>query len=307
MKALVLSSRLLAPMLVAGVAACANFDMPDKVVNDNMDRLASVNVTGVKYTDTLVDEYRQLAKFEQHRMKDERDANRWALKGLDAARTGDVPPEDPRDWDLPSDARKDIEEGHAALTALRSGPARDVAPDSLAKAQTSFDCWVEQSEENYQPKHIENCRKKFWHALRAAETSVADASKPTPAPKPKPAPSAAPAPVAPQPVRMELFFDFDSATLRKAHDKDIAATVALHRQRTNAKIVIEGHADRVGSTEYNRRLSAERARVVMDRLVAEGVSPGDIEVRWEGETEPLIKTGDGVRNERNRRVEIYVE
>ena len=38
--------------------------------------------------------------------------------------------------------------------------------------------------------------------------------------------------------------------------------------------------------------------------MTDGVDAGMISVAWEGETNPLVPTGDGVREPQNRRVEI---
>ena len=42
-------------------------------------------------------------------------------------------------------------------------------------------------------------------------------------------------------------------------------------------------------------------------LTTEGIEQGMIEVMAEGETRPLVETGDGVREPQNRRVEIAIQ
>lgn len=46
---------------------------------------------------------------------------------------------------------------------------RERAPQDLAEAQASFDCWLEQQEEGHQADHIERCKTAFMAAIAAAE------------------------------------------------------------------------------------------------------------------------------------------
>lgn len=52
-------------------------------------------------------------------------------------------------------------------------------------------------------------------------------------------------------------------------------------------IRVSGHADRMGSVEYNQRLSEERAAALRDYLVEKGVDPKKIEVFGYGTTMPV--------------------
>jgi outer membrane protein OmpA-like peptidoglycan-associated protein len=49
-----------------------------------------------------------------------------------------------------------------------------------------------------------------------------------------------------------------------------------------------------------------RARKVADLLVVQGIDPNILEIESHGEDNLLVKTGDEVREPRNRRVEITV-
>jgi len=78
------------------------------------------------------------------------------------------------------------------------------------------------------------------------------------------------------------------------------------RGRGAPDIVVIGHTDRVGSDEYNDRLSLQRAERVRGELVSLGIPEARIRVAGRGEREPLIPTEDEVSEPRNRRVEINV-
>jgi outer membrane protein OmpA-like peptidoglycan-associated protein len=74
----------------------------------------------------------------------------------------------------------------------------------------------------------------------------------------------------------------------------------------NAKsVVLAGHADRAGASDYNLRLSQRRVAAVRAAIQRAGV-----DVRFDissfGEQRPAVQTADGVREARNRRVEVRI-
>ena len=72
------------------------------------------------------------------------------------------------------------------------------------------------------------------------------------------------------------------------------------------EIIVVGHTDLVGSTEYNDELSLERAKDVRNILIATGIPDNLITISGRGKRDPVIKTADGVSEPRNRRVEISI-
>jgi hypothetical protein len=109
-----------------------------------------------------------------------------------------------------------------------------------------------------------------------------------------------------QPGRYLVFFEFDRATLT-SDARSVVAEAAQEFQRTGAAVItLGGHADRSGSEAYNRRLSERRVEAVRRELVRLGVRDDAIGAAALGETDPLVPTADGVREARNRRVEIEV-
>jgi outer membrane protein OmpA-like peptidoglycan-associated protein len=78
------------------------------------------------------------------------------------------------------------------------------------------------------------------------------------------------------------------------------------RERGAPDVVVIGHTDRVGNTQFNDRLSLQRAERVRSELVQLGIAEGRIRTAGRGEREPLVATDDEVAEPRNRRVEINV-
>jgi peptidoglycan-associated lipoprotein len=103
-----------------------------------------------------------------------------------------------------------------------------------------------------------------------------------------------------------VFFDYDSSSIRADSKQTLDAKVPLLRQHTGFTIVIEGHADERGSTEYNLALGTRRAASVMDYLVGFGLDTGRFRTFSYGEERPLAPGSDEAAWSRNRRAEFRV-
>jgi OOP family OmpA-OmpF porin len=143
---------------------------------------------------------------------------------------------------------------------------------------------------------------------------------PAPAPKPAEPPKPAPAPAA-QVQKITLaskaLFDFDKAVLKPegkaAIDSEIIAK--LPQVQKLELVLVTGHTDRIGTQQYNQKLSERRADAVRDYLVSKGVAKDKIETLGMGKTQPI----PGVKCEMkamkeliaclapNRRVEVEVK
>ncbi len=113
-----------------------------------------------------------------------------------------------------------------------------------------------------------------------------------------------PPPVVELPRTYLVFFDWDKADLKPEALVIVREVAANVNRMPVTRIQATGHADRSGPDEYNLELSRRRADAVRAELIRLGVSPGDIEILWKGEREPLVITADGVREPQNRRVVI---
>ena len=125
--------------------------------------------------------------------------------------------------------------------------------------------------------------------------------------------------VPPQPDRHEpmkeartIYFAFDRAVLLPE------ARQVLSSLKVNAaiqKTKITGFADRLGTVEYNDRLSQKRAETVRDYLIAQGATDATVTTtRWVGKSRPIMNCPNN--NDRmmlvqclqgDRRVEITID
>ncbi|MBS0222754.1 MAG: OmpA family protein, partial [Proteobacteria bacterium] len=116
-----------------------------------------------------------------------------------------------------------------------------------------------------------------------------------------------PAPAAPSAPSFMVFFDWDRSNLSQQALSTIQQAADAYRTKGNARITATGHTDTSGPANYNMALSLRRANAVKDALVRDGVPATAISVVGKGETQPLVPTGDGVREPQNRRVEIVMQ
>jgi outer membrane protein OmpA-like peptidoglycan-associated protein len=101
-----------------------------------------------------------------------------------------------------------------------------------------------------------------------------------------------------------VFFDFDSDRLTSDANAILQDAAAAFKKYGVARIQVVGHTDRAGPARYNEGLSQRRADSVGAALEAMGVPAGAVVKAARGESDPLVSTGDGVREPQNRRVEI---
>ena len=95
----------------------------------------------------------------------------------------------------------------------------------------------------------------------------------------------------------ETYFAFDKATLKPgAVDKLDRLIDEIKASDGVDRILITGHADRIGATDYNQTLSERRAESVRDYLTDRIGSAERIEVSGRGESQPIAAcpnlTGD---------------
>jgi outer membrane protein OmpA-like peptidoglycan-associated protein len=130
-------------------------------------------------------------------------------------------------------------------------------------------------------------------------------------PPPPPLPPPPPPPPLPPPVTCPtsdfvVYFEWDRSNLNQAALETIDAAVARARECNVGSVVVVGHTDTSGSTQYNVGLSERRAGVVRDALVARGINAGSIRTEARGETDLARPTADGVREPLNRRTAVTI-
>ena len=184
------------------------------------------------------------------------------------------------------------------LVTLFDAGSKERVPELSAAAQASYECWLQEQEENFQPKDIQACRDEFDGLITAIQNAMAPPmAKPMAAPA-KPAPAKG--------ALFKLYFANDSTTIDQA-GRDIIGKAVTHAGNFKpARVVVSGYTDSTGSAAYNDALSEKRARVVAAAVELRGVPASQIKARGYGERYQDVRTNDGVAEAKNRRVEISV-
>ena len=105
----------------------------------------------------------------------------------------------------------------------------------------------------------------------------------------------------------DIAFQFNSARLSDLGRGKAYLVAQRLKEKTDVTVVIEGHADYVGSEEYNQRLGQRRAETVQKELEQLGVEPARMSILSFGETRPLIAQETDWARAVNRRVEFGVK
>ena len=124
---------------------------------------------------------------------------------------------------------------------------------------------------------------------------------PTPPPTVPPHVEAKQAPAA---TSYLVFFDFNKYNLTTDAMKIVDNAAMAAKAGNVTRLDVTGHTDTVGSDAYNLKLSKRRAESVKAELVHQGVPANEIDVHADGKHDPLVPTGNNVREAQNRRVEI---
>lgn len=103
-----------------------------------------------------------------------------------------------------------------------------------------------------------------------------------------------------------LYFDTGDAQLDRSDFKSVAEACKFAATLPNARFVISGHTDTVGSDVFNQGLSRKRAHAVANAIRNDPRFREALNVVEFGESQLAIATADGVNEPMNRRVEISV-
>ncbi|HEV7426981.1 MAG TPA: OmpA family protein [Thermoanaerobaculia bacterium] len=104
----------------------------------------------------------------------------------------------------------------------------------------------------------------------------------------------------------DILFDFNSYALRGESQNTLRDLAANFRNYPDEQVTVEGHTDSVGTPSYNQTLSEQRASVVSNYLVDQGVPSSRITSIGYGETRPKASNDTPEGRQLNRRVEIHI-
>lgn len=226
--------------------------------------------------------------------------------------------------------RPSIDSMKAALAEAKAAGAQMRAPEEYAAAEACLD-WLTHEATEFNPfadRGARNVRDKCqvaFAALRDKMVAAAAAAPPTAIPQPQPptaettpevvsppqppAPEAAPMPAAEEkatPLK-DVFFDFDKWSLRADAKKSLVENVRWLKANPEATLLIEGHCDERGTSEYNLGLGQRRAMSARNYLVAAGIDAKRITVISRGKESPFVLGHDESAWKWNRRAHFVLQ
>lgn len=110
----------------------------------------------------------------------------------------------------------------------------------------------------------------------------------------------------------DVAFKFGSAELTPAAKKMVDEYAAMIDRRTDIRVDVVGHTDRIGNSQANIALAERRAQSVRTQLLKSRLEAGRVFSRSVGAAEPLVQCNQSNQQaliaclSPNRRVEVYV-
>lgn len=102
-------------------------------------------------------------------------------------------------------------------------------------------------------------------------------------------------------------FDFNKRSLNTLGRGKTRQIADLLKQDAGVRVVLEGHADYIGSDGYNEKLGMDRAEAVRSELVKLGVPAERLSTVTFGESRPLVNEQTDAARATNRRVEVHLD
>ena len=222
------------------------------------------------------------------------DVDYFARKGIAAEHGELVPPEDNANWAIPLEQpygfRTQMAQARVRLVNDLDNGGRDRFPGLAARAQVAYDCWLERTEDDWAKEFDGQCHQDFIATITALEQALNGKA----------------AAAAADGASIQRLFRIRSL------EPDAGRQPGGRYRRasgegTGVTIRLVGKADLTGTDPYNMALSHRRADTVRAELRADGIDNSRIEESWVGFREPPVPTAPGVREPRNRVVEVTLQ
>jgi peptidoglycan-associated lipoprotein len=111
----------------------------------------------------------------------------------------------------------------------------------------------------------------------------------------------------PQSDLPDIHFDYDRADIREDDARILDANATWLKANAGHLVLIEGHCDERGTSEYNTALGDRRAKATMNYLVSRGVPASRITVISYGEERPTCAQHAAECWAKNRRAHFQVK
>lgn len=105
-------------------------------------------------------------------------------------------------------------------------------------------------------------------------------------------------------IALYINFETGKATLKPESIPIVDQMVKMMNEAPTLKVSIEGHTDNVGTPSANKVLSENRAKAVMNAIIAKGIDRTRLTSKGWGQEKPAADNSTAEGKAKNRRVEI---
>jgi outer membrane protein OmpA-like peptidoglycan-associated protein len=201
----------------------------------------------------LARQYYEMAKYENDTAYDYKAAKQYTQKAMMAAEGKVVTPSKVSAFDVPEEKIAELNAVRGQLIAALQTQNTPENQQALAKAQTSFDCWLERAEEAADDAHYAQCQSDFQQAMVMMTAPAAGTPMETGA-------------------AYEIKFSANSAIMNEASQKDIEHVANILKAPDNSAYSanVTGFIG-AATGEFANQLATARVNAVRSALVDRGV------------------------------------
>ncbi|PIR23725.1 MAG: peptidoglycan-associated lipoprotein [Deltaproteobacteria bacterium CG11_big_fil_rev_8_21_14_0_20_45_16] len=103
-----------------------------------------------------------------------------------------------------------------------------------------------------------------------------------------------------------VHFGFDQANLQQSEYDTLNYNIEKMNRDKQVRVLVEGHTDERGSSEYNIALGERRAKAVIDYVSNSGIARSRLQIKSWGEERPLDPSSSSEAYRYNRRAEFII-
>ena len=107
-------------------------------------------------------------------------------------------------------------------------------------------------------------------------------------------------------VLQNIQFEYNSSALTQDSQSGITMLTDFLQRNPMLNVELAGHTDNVGSESYNLKLSTDRAEMVRQALIANGIDPSRLTAKGYGASKPLVSNDNDEHRALNRRTEMII-
>jgi peptidoglycan-associated lipoprotein len=105
----------------------------------------------------------------------------------------------------------------------------------------------------------------------------------------------------------DVFFNYDESKIRSEDQSVVSQDASFLSQHSNIRVVLEGHCDDRGSTEYNLALGESRADSMKTALVSQGIGADRLKTVSYGKERPFCNEDNEQCWSQNRRDHVTLQ